>query len=78
MNDHIGRVLEVGDYVILIDPNYRKLQVASVTGFTKKKVKVKYKNTRLRPARMIERLEFPINVSKLDNNPDLMLFMLSR
>lgn len=45
MFDFVGEELHVGDWVIMMVPNYRMLVKGQVLSFTPKKVRVKYKNT---------------------------------
>lgn len=73
MKDFLKRDLAIGDYVILIKPRYRELQLARIENFTPTKVRVtwpnKYSDT---PSTM---LQDPIQLCKVEG-PDLTLFLL--
>lgn len=42
MKDFLGKELEVGDYVVLVRPNYRELMLATIIKFSPKQVRVKW------------------------------------
>lgn len=44
MKDYLQQTLEIGDYVITVDPDHRILMLGQVVKFAKKTVKIKYRN----------------------------------
>lgn len=63
--DFFGRVLEVGDYVLLVAKGYRDLAVGKVTGVTPMKVHIEY-DWRNRPAHITQRHEQVVKLSDSD------------
>ena len=45
MKDFLGKLLEIGDTVVMVAPQYRMFNKAKVIAFTKTKVRVEYTNT---------------------------------
>ena len=44
--DFLGRELAIGDFVVFILPNYRRLKLANIADFTKTKVRVRWGDRR--------------------------------
>lgn len=45
MKDFLGKPLEIGDYVVMMEPRYRNYKLAHIVSFTPQKVRVEYVRT---------------------------------
>lgn len=79
MKDFLGRELEIGDSVIVIQPGYRDFVLARVIQFTPKQVRVSFMNTWNYGASgyYTELLQPPSQLTKVDG-PDLTMYLLKK
>ena len=71
--DFIGRLLEIGDSVIMITPGYRDLTLARVIKFTPQKVRVVLKHPGSNSTK--EMVQDSTQLVKVDG-PELTMFLL--
>ncbi len=70
--DFLGRELALGDFVVYMVPNYRRLKLANITDFTKTKVRIRWGE--LRWQTMLQNSDTLVKVE----GADLTMFLLQQ
>jgi len=70
MKDFFGKDLSVGDFVVIMKPNYRELVLGQIIKFSPKQVRVKWGEEKWDQVS-----QFPSQVVKIDPNDATMYFL---
>ncbi len=69
MKDFLGTEIQLGDMVVLTQPNYRNLVRAKVIAFTPKKVRVEYRMRGSSPNTYLSEPDFLVVIKNGRNYP---------